>query len=311
MCVYVCNCSLEKNTSTLLPSCYCVKCDQNDTLGVVINDHCYYFTNKVFNPSMFISSPFSSDEISGPLVTSVKRKQMQDYLDIVHILTRRIYKRFGIKYIYLKLKTRGKFIQNFIRLPSFTYDITCPLYDVENNILFDDTNCRETARIYKAYSKNPLHDSNTNIDYMRYNLSDDNELDKHIQEAKRHVYRCLTFTYDTSQSYFEVNSRKTYNMMSNVVFNAVYSKKNWFHDTGKFIIKYDPTKIKLTQSDYFMHIPTYTSYISPSGCAIVDVKKGKIFQQPDCETAIDVLRQIQVSTRVQKLVKILNCDETN
>jgi hypothetical protein len=97
--------------------------------------------------------------------------------------------------------------------------------------------------------------------------------------------------------------------MSTFVFQKASSTPNWFQKTGKFIIKYDPTNINLTRADYFMHIPAYTSFISPAGCHIVDVMKGKIFQQPNCQTAVDILKQLQLSQHVLGIIKDTNCQE--
>ena len=320
--VCICLCCLQSNaenvidTSTLLPSCHCLKCQSNITTGVVIDDQCHYIVNKLMDPTVIHNSPFPQEIFSTQLASVVPRKDTLKYLDIVHILTRRLYKRFGTEYIYLDLDSKTELIEKFLRLPSFSHSyMSCPVYDIRNNIIFEDTLCRKSAQIFSTTPENLfseiLNADNQNGLNSFFKRGEDDELDRHIQEAKKHSYKCIKLMYNkiSSDEYFKVNSKETYNMMSNVLFKAVNSIKNWFHTKGKFIINYDPTYIKLTKDDYFMHVPTYTSYISSSGCHIVDVKKGKIFQQPDCETAIDVLRQMQKNKLVLSLVKISNCVE--
>ena len=239
----------------------------------------------------------------------VQRNTYGTTLDILHRLTREVYKKQGTKAIRVsfhlnrgdfKIKKatsqllphdmmmthykknlkqflprtkdhlKQKFLKTMLRLPSKPLaELRNPAYDIERNIIFDDYgSSSQLERIFATkrfiFMTNEFQKFNPVVE--QYNLT--------VDEGCRLM------------NIYEVDTREKYEMMTDFLFSMNVT----IFERIVFLFKFDPTKVQLDNSDYFMHVQTYTHLKSPAGYHILDFGKGKIFQQPDHETALKVLK---------------------
>jgi hypothetical protein len=256
--------------------CLCDQiCEQYNTItGIVFDNKCFYLKYQLYYDVFYQRVVFDITTTS-------------TMFEIIHMLTWHASKHEGVTHIRLP---HTRLTSTMIRLPSIPkYTLRCPVYDVQSNILMDDVNCKMMPRIYAAPIFRKLKDQT-------------NDMNDFFETATNDT-GCMSLKYtNIEEEYVTIDEMYKYRQMCNLVFSAVRKSLEWFNHHRAFIVKYHPTNISLT-NEYFMHIPDHTSYKTPSGCHIVDVKVGKIFQQPSCAEAERILRTLYYpSTNATRLV---------
>ena len=318
--------------------CYCKTCNEPQTAGIVYNGNCYfvqrgwtitretrdikvYYMDFRFGCDDKIAQDFTiciiphhySNEwvrvdrvlkaaYRDKFCDSVQRYYYGKTLDILHRLTRIVYKKLKIESIqvpYYVQQTRDlrlkpweqKYLQTMIRLPST--DLTDPnlqnnsAYDIKRNIIYEALGAESQLPCIfgtKEFNTKPNPEFQTlKSNFKQYNFT--------INE------RCQPWNI------YEVDTREKYEMLHDFLFT--HFSINATSERAVVLFKFDPTNVPLDNSDYFMHVQTYTHFKNPAGYHILDFGKGKIFQQPDRDTALNVIKMDLDTDKIPMLCRTL------
>lgn len=256
------------------------------TLGFLHRGLCYYLENRKDMSRGISNLPMGKDK--------------REFLDLFHLLTRHYYGLFGKTLVESPWNEITLKRLNLLRLPSFPMQNgKCLVYDSSTNQIYDEHDNCSTSVFLNAY-KDPF------VGIVIENPPSLPVWNQEKEESTNLEYPdCFLISGKEDCEMFEINSRKRFQWYMNFVTAQSKMFRDRFRKMKKVIqvaqekglrvynthiVHFDQSKVALKPGDSMMHVSTYTNYSSPAGCHISDLSTGKLFQQPDCETAANILK---------------------
>lgn len=271
-------------------------------VGIMHKGICYYIVKN----NKYPLPKFTWDENPLPI-------DSKEFLDVFHELTRRFYLKFQTNLLQFPFRQRAPKLKFLMRLPSSNMtNAGCLVYDIRRNLVYDEYNkCAARALFF--------------WESINYQLKSKKEVNRYDKLDRISTPTCFEISTNTSCSLFEIDTKEKFDlymrhvyktknryteaMRRNVSDTELADLRTEYHRWSAQIIYFDPTKVSLGRNDYMMHVATFTNYSKPAGCHIADLIRGKIFQQPSCDEAQDVLMYDYHDQRVLKVPRL--CKTSN